>query len=86
MPVFAGAWCPEAAEALGGDAVQPEEDVFELLSHLIAQSIVLVDNPRETPPSIVGYRLLETIREYVEETLVEAGEWILRGRATGTGT
>jgi non-specific serine/threonine protein kinase len=74
LAVFAGGWCLEAAEALGADAAQPEADVFELLSHLVAKSMVLVDRPPGTRPTAVRYRLLETIRQYAEEKLVEAGE------------
>ena len=72
--VFAGGWCLEAAEALAADALQPEEDVLDLLSRLVAKSMVLVDNPPETRPSAVRYRFLETIRQYAEEKLVEGGE------------
>jgi predicted ATPase/DNA-binding XRE family transcriptional regulator len=74
LAVFAGGWCLEAPEALGADAAQPEEDVFEVLSHLVAKSMVQVDTPPETRPTAVRYRLLETIRQYAEEKLVEAGE------------
>jgi non-specific serine/threonine protein kinase len=74
LAVFAGGWCMEAAEALGADAAKPEEDVFELLSHLVAKSMVLVDEPPETRTRTVRYGLLETIRQYAEEKLVEAGE------------
>jgi non-specific serine/threonine protein kinase len=74
LAVFAGGWCLEAAEVLGAGAAQPEEDVFELLSHLVAKSMVQVDKPPETRPTTVRYRLLETIRQYAEEKLVEAGE------------
>ncbi|MBV9911006.1 MAG: hypothetical protein JOZ93_00440, partial [Sinobacteraceae bacterium] len=70
----AGGWYLEAAETLGADAAQPEEDVFELLSHLVAKSMVLVDKSSEVSPTAVRYRLLETIRQYAEEKLVEAGE------------
>jgi predicted ATPase len=72
--VFAGGWSLEAAEALGADALRLEESVFELLSQLVAKSMVLVEKPRETTPNIVRYRFLETIRQYAEEKLVEAGE------------
>jgi predicted ATPase len=74
LAVFAGGWCLEAAEALGAEAAQPEEDVFELLGHMVAKSMVVVDEPRETSPTMVRYRFLETIRQYLEEKLVEAGE------------
>jgi predicted ATPase len=74
LAVFAGGWTLEAAEAVGADAVRPQEDVFELLSHLVAKSMVLAEQPRENEPSVLRYRFLETIRQYAEEKLVEAGE------------
>jgi predicted ATPase/DNA-binding XRE family transcriptional regulator len=74
LAVFAGGWSLEAAEAVGADAVRREESVFEVLGQLVAKSMVLVEKPRETTPNIVRYRLLETIRQYAEEKLVEVGE------------
>jgi non-specific serine/threonine protein kinase len=74
LAVFAGGWSLEAAEAVGADAVRPEESVFEVLGQLVAKSMVLVEKPRETTPNMVRYRLLETIRQYAEEKLVEVGE------------
>jgi predicted ATPase/transcriptional regulator with XRE-family HTH domain len=74
LAVFAGSWSLEAAEALGADAVPQHLDVFELLSRLVAKSMVLVEEPPEHEPSVVRYRFLETIREYAEEKLVEAAE------------
>jgi predicted ATPase/DNA-binding XRE family transcriptional regulator len=74
LAVFAGGWSLEAADAVCADEVRPQEDVFELLSHLVAKSMVLVEEPRENEPSVVRYRLLETIRQYAEAKLVEAGE------------
>jgi non-specific serine/threonine protein kinase len=74
LAVFAGGWSLEAAEAVGADTVRREESVFEVLGQLVAKSMVLVEKPRETTPNIVRYRLLETIRQYAEEKLDEAGE------------
>jgi non-specific serine/threonine protein kinase len=74
LAVFAGGWSLEAAEAVGADAVLPDDSVFEVLGQLVLKSMVLVEKPRETTPNIVRYRLLETIRQYAEEKLVEAGE------------
>ena len=51
-----------------GDPIDADE-VFELLAGLVARSLVVADTGPET-----RYRLLETIREYGEERLAEAGE------------
>src|SRR5215216_388290 len=48
LSVFAGGWSLEAAEAVGADAVRLEESVFQVLSQLVAKSMVLVEKPRET--------------------------------------
>jgi hypothetical protein len=74
LAVFAGGWSPEAAEALGVDAVRAQDDVFELLSRLVAKSMVLVEEPREIEPRVVRYRFLESIREYAEEKLLASLE------------
>ena len=76
LAVFAGGWCLEAAEAVGAVSVvvRPQEDVFELLSRLVAKSMVLVEEPGDNKLGAVRYRFLETIRQYAEEKLVQAGE------------
>jgi predicted ATPase/DNA-binding XRE family transcriptional regulator len=74
LSVFAGGWSLEAAEALGGDPALLGEDVLDLLSRLVAKSMVLVEEPRQKEASIFRYRFLETIREYAEQKLLEAGE------------
>jgi non-specific serine/threonine protein kinase len=74
LAVFAGGWSLEAAEAVGADPRRPHEDVFELLSQLVAKSMVLVEESGGNEPSVVRYRFLETIRQYAEERLVAANE------------
>jgi predicted ATPase/transcriptional regulator with XRE-family HTH domain len=74
LAVFAGGWSLEAAEALGSDLVRPQTDVLDLLSRLVDKSMVLVDDPAESEPSIMRYRFLETIRQYAEQKLAESGE------------
>ena len=60
----------EAAEAVcGGEGIDPDA-VFELLASLVARSLVVAE---EHGPQ-TRYRLLETIRQYGEERLNEAGE------------
>ena len=70
LSVFAGGCTLEAAETVcGGDGIDPDT-VFELLANLVARSLVVTE---EHGPE-TRYRLLETIRQYGEERLTEAGE------------
>ena len=76
--MFAGGCTLEAAETVcGGDGTDLDTDiVFELLAGLVARSLVVAEE--HGPES--RYRLLETIRQFSEERLGEAGE-IERWRA-----
>ena len=70
LAVFAGGATLEAAEAVcGGEGIDPDA-VFELLAGLVARSLVVAE---EKGPG-TRYRLLETIRQYGEERLEQAGE------------
>ena len=70
LAVFAGGCTLEAAETVcGGDGIDPDT-VFELLASLVARSLVVAE---EHGPE-TRYRLLETIRQYGEERLTEAGD------------
>lgn len=69
LAVFAGGWSPEAAEEVcAGPGM--ERGVAEPLARLVDKSLVILDK-RE---SDARYRLLEPIRQYAHEKLVEAGE------------
>jgi predicted ATPase/class 3 adenylate cyclase len=70
LAVFAGGATLEAVEAVcGGEGIDPGA-VFELLAALVARSLVVAEEKGlET-----RYRLLETIRQYGEEYLDQAGE------------
>ena len=73
LAVFAGGFTLDAAErvAAGGDLVQT--DVLDLLARLVEKSLVLHDSER--------YRMLETVRQYADERLQDAGEGgVLRER------
>jgi hypothetical protein len=70
LAVFAGGCTLEAAETVcSGEGIDPDA-AFELLASLVARSLVITE---EHGPE-TRYRLLETIREYGEERLTEAGE------------
>ena len=64
LAAFQGGWTLEAAESVcaEGDA----DEFLSLLTRLVEQSLVVVEKGR--------FRMLETIRAYAVERLVEAGE------------
>ena len=66
LSVFRGGWTLEAAEAVCAGGAAPAGDVLELLTGLVGQSLVVASGGR--------FRLLETIREYAGDRLVDAGE------------
>src|SRR5215211_4203982 len=80
LAVFSGGCTLDAAEAVcGGDGIDPDV-VLECLARLVAGSLVVAE---EHGPQ-TRYRLLETIRQYGEERLGEAGEAdTLRARHAG---
>jgi predicted ATPase/DNA-binding CsgD family transcriptional regulator len=75
--VFAGSWTLEAAEGVCAGEGFAQEEVLDRLAQLVKKSLVVV----ETHDQIARYRLLETVRQYGQERLEEAGEdaW-MRGR------
>jgi len=85
LSVFRGGWTLEAAEKVTSD--QPEvpsdrplvtrhpplgtSDVLDVLTQLVNKSLVVAAREQG---EVARYRMLETIREYAWEKLVEAGE------------
>jgi tetratricopeptide (TPR) repeat protein len=67
LSVFAGGWTFEAAEAVCLDL-----DVLNLLTQLVDKSLVMVDADAQNGPTL--YNLLETIRQYAYDRLLEADE------------
>jgi predicted ATPase/class 3 adenylate cyclase len=71
LSVFAGGWTLEAAEEVGsGDGIEPDE-VLDLLTQLVNKSLVAV--MERSPSDETRYRMLETIRQYAREKLLEMG-------------
>jgi predicted ATPase/class 3 adenylate cyclase len=75
LSVFAGGWTLVAAEQVGtgvSSAGEEIEDwqVLDLLTSLVDKSLVIV----ETQGQATRYRLLETVRQYGWERLLESGE------------
>ncbi|WP_329283213.1 ATP-binding protein [Streptomyces sp. NBC_01451] len=68
--VFAGSFALDAVEGVcAGDGIA-EGEVLDLLDRLVVQSVVLTTETEGLP----RYRLLETIRQYGRERLMESGE------------
>jgi predicted ATPase len=69
LAVFAGGWTLDGAEAV---CAEPAEavGVLELLGRLVDKSLVLA----EDAGGEARYRLLETIRAYARERLIESGD------------
>jgi predicted ATPase len=65
LSVFAGGWTFEAAETICNNV-----DVFEHLPQLVNKSLVTVNDEGDEP----RYFLLETIRQYARDKLLENGE------------
>ncbi len=76
LSVFAGGWTFDAAECVCADSVPASkqrmkgDDILDLLSHLIDKSLVLA----EEHDGVMRYRMLETIRQYGREKLLDSGE------------
>jgi predicted ATPase/class 3 adenylate cyclase len=70
LAVFAGGWSLEAAEAVcAGDGVDSSE-ILDLLTQLVDKSLVM----GETQGAMARYWLLETVRQYALDRLLEGGE------------
>jgi len=70
LAVFSGAWTLETSEAVCSGNGIPPQDVLGRVSVLVDRSLVTV----EEHGGIEAYRLLEPIRQYSLERLVESGE------------
>ncbi|NUS45011.1 MAG: AfsR/SARP family transcriptional regulator [Mycobacteriaceae bacterium] len=71
LSVHAGGCTLEAAEAVCGGDDLPASDVLDLVSRLIASSLVAVDDRAGDGPR---YRLMESVAAYCVNRLYEAGE------------
>jgi non-specific serine/threonine protein kinase len=76
VSVFVDGWDLEAAEIVCGDlCTDPThpihaDDIFDLLNQLVNKSLVLVEHDGQEE---VRYCLLETIRQYAREKLMDSG-------------
>ncbi|MGC4950660.1 ATP-binding protein [Streptomyces sp. DT224] len=70
LSVFAGQFDLEAVEYICSGPDLPADSVLDVLSGLLAQSVVL----REDSPAGTRYRMLDTVREYGAEWLAATGD------------
>jgi non-specific serine/threonine protein kinase len=74
LSVFVGGWTLEAAESVCADesssGMVGGEDVLNLLEQLINKSLVITEEEHRES----RYHMLETMRQYASEKLVESGE------------
>lgn len=71
LSVFPGGFTLEAAEAVAADGLVDQYDVLDLLARLVDKSLVQLDDEERTD---TRYHLLETIRQYARERLIESSE------------
>ena len=70
LAVFSGGCTLEATEHVCSDENIQVDDILDLLMHLVDKSLVVIDEG----PSQLRYRILETVRQYAREKLMESGE------------
>ena len=74
LSIFVNGWTLEAAESVCADNLGlgeiRSEDILNLLEHLVNKSLVSAEEWQ----SETRYRVLETMRQYAGEKLIEAGE------------
>ena len=70
LSVFAGGWSLEGAEAICGWNSLEESRILDVLTRLVNKSLVVAERHADMD---ARYHLLETIREYAWEKLVETG-------------
>jgi predicted ATPase/class 3 adenylate cyclase len=80
LSIFNGGFTLEAASAVVADTEIDEFGVIDLLSHLVARSLVVVDNVEGG----TRFRLLETTRAYALERLAQTGEMQATERRHGS--
>jgi non-specific serine/threonine protein kinase len=76
LAVCAGGWTLEAAEVIGRIGDSPAIDVLAVLSSLVEHSLVQPQEgaDRGPDPGTPRFAMLETIREFALERLLESGE------------
>jgi predicted ATPase len=70
LSVFVNGWTLEAAQAVASEEKINTEEIVNLLAELIKKSLVQTKEHQ----TITRYQMLETIRQYASEKLVESGK------------
>lgn len=70
LAVFAGGWTLDAAQFVSAEIEGNPADVYELLARLVDRSLVVMEEHAGT----ARYRMLETVREYANDRLMESGQ------------
>lgn len=70
LSMFVNGWTLEAAESICSDVIIRPETISDLLTKLISKSMVITGEVGNE----LRYHMLETIRQYANEKLVESGE------------
>ncbi len=70
LSVFAGGWTLELAEQVCSDDNLDVLDIFDLQGNLVDKSLVVLEEEN----GVARYRILETIRQYAYEKLIESSE------------
>ena len=69
LAVFVGGFTLDAAESVCAGGEIESEDILELVSQLVDQSLIEVDTARGQGLGLTRYRMLETVRHYGRELL-----------------
>ena len=70
LSVFAGGWTLDAAESITAWDATSSSRIFDLLSELVEQSLVVAETGQEA----TRYRMLQPIHEFAAQRVVESGE------------
>src|SRR5205807_2418791 len=72
--IFSGGWTLGSAEHVCSGAGIEEWEVLDLTASLVDKSLVVADSTEVS----VRYRLLETVRQYASDRLIESREEVAR--------
>jgi len=70
LAVFAGSFSLEGAERVAADAAESAHGVLDAIDHLVGKSLLIAE---ARDGADTRYRLLETIKQYASEKLIESG-------------
>jgi len=73
LAVFAGGFELDAVEGVCADECLPEADLLDVVAGLMDKSILVRDDIPIGRAGMARYRILETLRDYGREKLIEAG-------------